>query len=280
MFRILKYFLLFLTSSILLGLVFVMSQSTAKPHQSEDITAYANELFEFGSVSCVHDLDSPHILQNQQLFDRVARGEELDEQSSCKYRTAFWKVLFDYQKRFEFVDANLVIAQDFGKNLSNNCGDLGIPGRHDLHDVSAKENYLDLTQSLQDLENGVGFWRSVVLINNINKDLVDLVVHMAPAVHSIGVNDGGFGIEPTSPFDQIQSHFKAAQFAPINSASYWQEISRALEIYSHIVEHSQTRILATSHPIAVKIAGRWMALQTIAPHLDKHAGLLQKRLHD
>ncbi|MDA7827604.1 hypothetical protein N9A67_05195 [Rhodobacteraceae bacterium] len=257
-----------------------MSQSTAKPHQSKEITAYANELFEFGSVSYVHALDSPHISQNQQLFDRVARGEELDEHSSCKYRTAFWKILFDHQKRFEIVDADLVIAQDFGKHLSNNCGDLGIPGRHDLHDLSAKENYLDLSQSLQGLESGVGFWRSIVLINNINKDLVDLVVHMAPAVHSIGVKDDGFGIDPSSPFDQMQSHFKDAQFAPINSATYWQEISEALEIYRDIVEHTQTRILATSHPIAVKIAGRWMALQTIAPRLDQHAGQLHKRRHN
>lgn len=249
------------------GLLFALTN--AHPHDADAIAGYAEQLFAFGSVRYVHSLDSDRIVEQQTLFDRVAQGDGLDATESCAYRTTYWLVLQDYTNRFQLADDDLYMATDFGSTHINNCGGLGITGHHDLHDVSAKRNFDQLVDHLDALEEGAGFIDTILRVNEVHKNLVDLMVHMAPATHSIGVMSPEFAQEGrlAAPFNRMQSGFKAAQFAPLNSPAYWQGVRDALAAYTEIVATVQNATTRHSTGLQRRIAGRWLSLQTVAPRL-------------
>lgn len=251
---------------VILGVIFV---SSPKDHTRIDIEIYAKELFEFGSVEYVHSLESPRKDGLAAVFDQVANGQPLSATLSSQYRNVYAAILQDNATRFSVVDQDLQMAVDFGMDTQNNCGQFGITGEHDLHDMSAKNNYADIQKNLNRLRSGAGFFNRIYLINDINKDLVDLMVHMAPAVHSVGVRDVTFSFDGESTFDRMQAAFKTAQFSDVNSRAYWIAVDSALILYADIVEDTQDMISAHSSSMERRIAGRWLAIQTIAPRLEK-----------
>lgn len=258
----------------LLGLGFgaLIAVTDPTPQHRADIEVYAQQLFEFGAVRYVHGLDSQDIAVHQALFDQVASGVPLDRDASCIYRAVYLMVLHDYARRFQLADDDLQMAKDFGMMHANNCGGVGVLGRHDLHDLSAKENAMELMDNLALLRGGAGWFQSIALINEVQKNLVDLTVHMAPAVQSIGVPAPEFSLggddDIAQSFGTMQGHFKAAQFATINGPVYWENIDAALAAYADIVVASQDIIVAHSSAMQRRIAGLWLSLQTIAPRLD------------
>ena len=255
-----------------LGLLGMIATSNPAPQNRAEIDAYAQQLFEFGAIRYVHGLDSPHIAENQSLFDQVRSGAPLDHATSCTYRRAYLMVLQDYARRFQLADDDLQMADDFGIDHANNCDGTGIAGNHDLHDLSAKANVTELLDNLEILQSGTGWVNGIILINEVQKNLVDLTVHMAPAVQSIGVQAPDFDLAGADPIAQsyrdMLGHFKDAQFADINGPAYWDGVDAALANYGDIVASAQEIIVANSGQLQRRIAGRWLSLQTVAPQLD------------
>ena len=266
--RIVKLILL----GLVLGLVGLVVTSSAKPHSRADIQGYAAQLFEFGAVRYVHDLGTKRIEAQQALFDKVAAGEVLDAAQSCKYRSTYWHVLQNHAGRFQAVDADLVMATDYGLDLTNNCRETGIVGTHDMHDLSALSNFADLTDNLAALRAGQGWFKTIYLANDINKDLIDLLVHLAPATHAIGVHDQALVAKGDSKivtnFNAMHAALKQAQFADINGPAYWSAVDAGLVAYGDVIADAQDTIMQNTSTLQRKIAGRFLALQTVAPRLS------------
>ena len=238
-----------------LGLLGMIATSNPAPQNRAEIDAYAQQLFEFGAIRYVHGLDSPHIAENQSLFDQVRSGAPLDHATSCTYRRAYLMVLQDYARRFQLADDDLQMADDFGIDHANNCDGTGIAGNHDLHDLSAKANVTELLDNLEILQSGTGWVNGIILINEVQKNLVDLTVHMAPAVQSIGVQAPDFDLAGADPIAQsyrdMLGHFKDAQFADINGPP----IGMALMRPSRITAISSLPRKKSSSPIAANCKG-------------------------
>jgi hypothetical protein len=266
----LKYagYLMALIALIIVGIITV---TNPRPHDEADIASLSEQLFEFGAVRYVHGLSSDYKDTNQALFDRVLAGDVLDATESCTYRTAYWHLLQEHAKRFQFVDDDLHMAENYGLDLDNNCDAKGILGLHDMHDFSAQQNFDQLVGNLDLLQDGTGWLNAVILINEVNKNLVDLTVHFAPATHSIGVRvpDLEFSGPFAKDYDAMQDGFKMAQFSAVNSPEYWNGIDAALMSYSAIVAQAQDVIFANSSALQRRLAGRWLSLQTVAPRLDE-----------
>lgn len=100
---------------------------------------------------------------------------------------------------------------------------------------------------------------------------------MAPAVQSIGVYAHDFALDGqgvlAQTYNDMQGHFKVAQFANINGSIYWENIDAALDDYANIVAATQGIVVANSSPLQRRIAGRWLSLQTVAPRLKKQTCL-------
>lgn len=266
----------FLVVCCLLGWGIVVAPSELMPIEKRKPMAHS--LFEFGAIDFVHrrvkfegDIG--------ELFSKVEMGELVSRQESCRYRNAYHKYLATRQGLFATMDQNIHFATDFGSEQANNCKGLGVMGRHDLHDMSAKDNFQNIVQNIKILVDA-SWWKQVVLVNDINKDLIDLIVHMAPATHALGVRDPSFGFDPdaayAAQFQAMQSGFKTAQFSNLNSCDYWNNIDRALGAYLDILTQVDQRIVSHTTALQRKIAGTWMALQTIAPPLDPEVPTRQR----
>jgi len=263
-------YLMYLAVGIFALLAIMIASTNPNAHARADIDAYAEQLFAFGAVRYVHGLDSDHIRENQRLFDQVESGAVLDPEQSCAYRGAYEQVLYDYARHFQAADDDLQMKSFYGTTFANNCGGYGVAGHHDLHDISAKANFEELTSHLAGLQNGLGWTDAVLAINEINKNLIDLSVHMAPATHTIGVRDPAFMANGmlSADFNTMQTAFKTAQFEPVNSPEYWTAIDAALKSHADIIFAAQDIINRNSTPLQRRIAGRFLSLQTVAPRLD------------
>lgn len=245
-----------------LGWSYMANRSAHSPAEIEMLT---DRLFEFGSVSFVHNgYTGPHV----DLFDCVRAGNTLTKAQSALYRSLYQGVLYDRQALFSRLDQDLQLRENEGMTKPNNTGGYGILGMHDHHDASATRNAASLWQALEDLAQA-GLPERVVMANDIYKDLTDLMVHMAPAVHSVGL----------IPFDEVPegvpasytafySAMKAAQVAPINGPLYWTAIDAAQNAYAEMVLDVQRDVRRWNGAAAHMLSGRWLALQTIAPRLS------------
>lgn len=258
------------TAVLLLGsAVFVYRSPSDLPTRNEQI-ALAHALFEFGAIEFVHGRIEATGYEKD-VFRKVGDGDVLDEFDSCSYRSAYHAYLATQQRLFSVMDHNIYFANDFGESSQTNCAGFGLSGRHDIHDHSTLQNYENIQADLIALASGNPIARMVAM-NDMNKDLVDLVVHMAPAVHAIGVLEAGvLDADHETSFEAMYTAFKVAQFAPINSCIYWRAIDDALENYVDLVGKVYDQALQNTTKLERKIAGIWMTPQTIAPILDVYA---------
>ncbi len=65
--------------------------------------------------------------------------------------------------------------------------------------------------------------------------------------------------------EEVLREFKAAQFAPVNSAEYWAAVHRALGHYDALVFEVQSRIQASLNSFELRLAGPWGGLQSVGP---------------
>lgn len=249
--------------------VVVILAQDSRPFTQPEIAIRAQALFRYGAVEVPHGL-LPKGDPMAPLFAQVALGAALDSAQSAAYRARFQQVLFAYQPLFRALDDDLHLAQDAGMTMGNNIGTMGIAGRHDLHAASAKANFTELAQGLAALPHA-GAVRKILLANQSYKDLTDLMVHLAPAVHSVDLTDNPAlpDLDPalSRPFDTFRTALKRAEFAPVGSADYRNAIAEGVTAYAGLVGEVQRQITANLTPLEQKLAGRWLSLQSVSPQL-------------
>jgi hypothetical protein len=252
-----------------LALVITIAAQDATPFSKADLDKRAAALFVYGSIEVPHNLAASDHPQRD-LFDRVAAGETLSQGDSQTYRYAFQGVLAAHQRLFQTLDDNLVFATDHAMAAQNSVHGLGISGKHDLHAASALSNFVELSGNLDNLGDA-GPFRRIFLANEAYKNLTDLMVHLAPAVHSVVVNqldelpidNGALG----QSFDVFRTSLQQAGFAQINSVEYHAAIAKGVASYADLADVVQGTIIAELSPFEHKIAGRWLALQSVSPQL-------------
>jgi len=254
---------LFVVMTLAYGLSFMANRT---PHTGDEIVVLTDRLFEFGAVSFVHGT-----VQGDPLFACVARGDVLSPEQSDTYRQAYQAALLDRQALFVRLDADLRLETDYCMDLGNNVGRRGIGGRHDQHDLSAQANLRDLVANLAGIETALTLKRAL-LANDILKDLTDLMVHMAPAIHSVGTPGeadlSGLPKTVATPYAAFYDGAKRAQFAAVNSPTYWQGVAQMQAGYAQIVQWVEAQLGLHNGPALHALSGRWLSLQTVAPRLS------------
>lgn len=235
------------------------------PHSAAQIEMLADRLLEFGAVDFVHAAyDGPE----QALFECVASGQVLNTQQSIRYRTAYQALLLNKQSLFTALDQNIELRENQGMQHPNNAGTHGIAGLHDHHDASAANNIADITENLKHLQTA---WplRRAMLANDIYKDLTDLMVHLAPAVHSVGLLPHDPMQPQTHPsYQAFYGAMKTAQAAEVNSTDYWRALQAAKTVYATLLNDIQKQVRKSNGALLHALSGKWLAMQTIAPRLS------------
>lgn len=241
------------------------------PFTPEEMALRVAALWRYGAVEVPAQMaakDDPA----RGLMARVAAGEVLSDAESAAYRRAIQGVLADHQSLFALLDNNLCLVQDAGLGAENNIGGQGIAGLHDLHAASAASNFDELQADLAALAEA-GALRRIYLANEAYKDLTDLMVHLAPAMHSVVVAEApalpaGADPELAAGFEAFRGAMRQASFAPINSPAYLDAVARAQAEYTALALAVQARVVAHLSPLEQRIAGRWLAVQGVQPRLD------------
>lgn len=252
--------------------------SNRKAHDASEIALLSDRLFEFGAIDYVH---GRYDGANKALFDCVAQGKTLSEAQSKAYRRTYQAQLLHDQAHFVRLDKNLQLRRDQGMTLPNNAGGHGIAGQHDHHDASASDNLQDIARALNGLQTA-GFVARTFAANGIYKDLVDLMVHMAPAVHTVGLMTGDplpdiAHTRLRESYQRFYRQMKKAQSVPLNSQDYWMAIEEGLAAYGDMVALIETEVWQWNGPLSHAISGRWLSLQTIAPPLSEDSPSAQAR---
>ncbi len=251
----------------LFGALIWLIFAPSPPRQKSEIHALSAQLFEFGAVHFFTKDPDP-----SPLFNRIAAGETLTKEEDCQYRALYHNRIQNKSWLFDLADENIFFAENFAPNSQNNCGTLGLKGRHDIHDLSALQNFKDITQSLASIPESSKI-RKIYLANNIQKDLEDLMLHFAPATHAIALQDTSFqNFNKNNPLGALYlrmiNGFKGAEFSKVNSCEYWENIDQAIKAYSEIVLLVQDELLSKLTKSEFRIAGRWLSPRTLAPSLN------------
>ncbi len=273
--RIAKWGAIAIVVLVAAGLAFVLTRNST-PHSAADVRLYTSLLNEIAAVDVPHNdfLTPAQRRYHADLLNRVEAGMELSPEESIVYRQLIQSVLLHYQSRLVWLDRNLTVLTDVAMDLPNNVGGNGIAGQHDHHDVSARRNFADLSRALDRIEADNSWWpKRILSANRAYKNLTDMVLHMAVGAHSISVEYRP-PEQPPEPgsmaadFEAFLLAYKIAQFEPVNSPAYVAQINRGLDAYGNLVLTTQARIVAELSPVERRLAGRWLALHTIAPQPD------------
>ena len=211
---------------------------------------------------------------NLALFEKVERGQELSAEESAAYRVLYQSILKDNQSKLALLDDQLTVLTNFKPDEKNNVGTLGIQGAHDHHDASAGANFAELRNDLERLEHASGVTASytrVFAANSANKDLTDIILHMAtaPQTKSVPFMPQAAADELQQQFESMMVHFKRAQFEPVNSPAYVSEVHLALDRYDALVAQVQDRIYAHLGPLERSLSGRWSSWRSLTPPLHE-----------
>lgn len=242
----------------------------AEPFTSEEMALRVAALWRYGAVDVPTQLaktDDPAA----DLMAKVAAGQILDAAQSSTYRRAIQSVLAEHQTLFALLDNNLCLVQDAGADEANNVGSTGIAGLHDLHAASAASNFAEMQADLAELASA-GSLRRIYLANEAYKDLTDLMVHLAPATHSVVVGETPAlpaEADPalTQSFETFRNEMLKAGFTPVNSPEYLASVAKAQVAYTALALMVQDRVTTRLTPLEQKIAGRWLAVQGVQPRL-------------
>jgi len=238
-----------------------------------EITARVDLLNEKASVATPHlSFGKKTRAANLALFEKVERGQELSADESAAYRVLYQSIIKDKQSLLSMLDHQLTVLTNFKPEENNNVGTLGIEGAHDHHDASAGANLAELRNDLQRLEGASGMTASftrVLAANSANKNLTDIILHMAtaPQTKSVPFVPQAPGDELQRQFESMMVHYKRAQFEPVNSPAYVSEVHLALDRYDALVAHVQDRIYAHLGPLERSLAGRWSTWRSLTPPL-------------
>jgi hypothetical protein len=261
----------------------ILFKSNPQPWPPEDVRKITVGLNEAAAIGVPHDflMRKEMRADNLALIEKVEQGTELSAAESTTYRALFQTTLQESQKFLSWFDAELSILPDQSMEISNNVNTMGIAGRHDHHDISARKNFAALLKTLADLNKADGSFARIKLANAAQKDLVDLISHMGVAPNTISVPY----VPPENPwpnpelgehFEAMMMAFKKAQFAAVNSAPYWQAVDEALSHYAALILAVQKQVQVHTSVWQRRIAGRFLAIQTLAPPVSIDRPLRRK----
>jgi hypothetical protein len=263
--------------------VFIIIQTNSNPWTEAEIKQLVTGLNEAAAIGVPHGylISRQERAAHEALLQKVEAGDILTAEESIVYRHIYQKILRDSQSFLSMFDAELTIIPDHNMTMPNNVLTMGIVGLHDHHDTSARANFSGLLQSLQGLDHASDFLMRIYYANAAQKDLVDLISHMGVAPHTVSV----VYVAPEKPwtdialgdeYEAMMMSFKAAQFQPVNSPSYWAAVDVALAHYGALILAVQKKIQARTSSLERKVAGRFLSLQTMAPPVDLHRPLRRK----
>ncbi len=248
---------------------------------ASEISARVDLLNEKAAIETPHHQLGKKIREaNLALFEKVEQGQLLSAEESASYRVLYQSILKDKQKELALLDEELTVLTNYKPEEKNNVGTMGIEGSHDHHDASSLANLDALRKNLEQLEKASGATASFTRIDaalKAWKNLDDVILHMATAPQTKSVPRS-----PETPVDELQaqyepmmSHFKAAQFEPVNSPAYATEVHAALDRYDALVAIVQDRIHAGLGPVERSLSGSWGGWRSLAPSLK---GVTTKRI--
>jgi hypothetical protein len=274
--RFLWRFLHVLLVLIIITTIYVVSQN-ATPLDGVELATITDRLNEMSQTSVPHKrlMANNIYAANAALLAKVEGGAELTSDESKTYRSLIQSTLFKKQKILSLVDSSLTVLPDMGMDKMNNVDVLGIAGSHDHHDTSASNNFSVMLDELTKVESASGVLAPLIRIKNANaayKDLLDILPHLSVAVQSIDLPLAPPASWPDADlggkFNAVLAAFKLAQFATVNSPAYADALHTGLDAYDALVLAVQARIVAKTNSFERHIAGRFMAIQTLAPSLD------------
>jgi hypothetical protein len=285
--RFLWRFAQFLVALIIIATFYIITRDAA-PLNDAELMRMTDRLNEMSQTSVPHKrlMANDIYAANAALLAKVESGTELTLEESKIYRSLIQSTLFQKQKILSLVDSSLTVLPDMGMDKMNNVDVMGIAGMHDHHDTSASNNLSALLDELTKVESASGPLAPLIRIKNTNaayKDLLDILPHLSVAVQSIDLPlappaswpDADLGAK----FNAVLAAFKLAQFAPVNSPAYAAALHAGLGAYDALVLAVQARIVAKTNSAERHIAGRFMAMQTLAPSLEMDLHIRFPRTH-
>lgn len=257
------------------AMLFALSHD-ASPYSPADVRRLADLLNEGAATDVPH-----HSLMTEEqrqthaaLLAKVESGRQLSAAESARYRALYQATLQQNQAKLALFDSNLTILTDVDMARPNNVGGRGIAHSHDHHDVSARSNFDDMMHSLDAITRAKGPLGWATRISNANqayKNLTDIVLHLGTAPQTVSVGYVPRGSVPdrmTADFETMLAAYKAAQFSPVNSPAYVADVHRALGAYDNLVLAVQARVNRDLSPFERRLAGRWLAPQTLSASPD------------
>jgi len=276
--RIARWAAITIVVLFVLGIGFILTRDN-RPHGARDVRLFTSLLNEIAAIDVPHNsfLTDDERRQNAGLLGLVESGTDLSPEQSQSYRRLMLATLHKHQSRLVWLDSNLTVLTDVCMDEPNNVGGSGIAGRHDHHDVSARRNFADLVMALEHIDAAGGVMAPFVRVYRANqayKNLTDIILHLAVSVHSVSVpyrppeQDVEAG-SMAADFEAMLVAYKVAQFAPVNGTVYVAQIGRAMDAYDRLVLTVQARINQRLSPLERRLAGRWLAIHTVAPQPDR-----------
>jgi hypothetical protein len=207
------------------------------------------------------------------LIEKVEQGQLLSGEDSKTYRLLYQSVLEQSQGFLGIFDSELTLVSNHGMTAGNNVATRGIVNTHDHHDVSARKNFAAMLEALRALDEAETSFIRIMKANTAQKQLVDIISHVGVMPHTVSVPY----VEPNSPwpdqelgriFEDMMRAYKSAQFADVHSSAYWAAVDEALKQYNALILAVQARVMRKTTPWERRIAGRFLAKQTLPPPID------------
>lgn len=260
---------------LLVFLCYLSFSPTPVAHSPEAINRKVKALHETAAVWVPHlGIDKGKVRQQHlPLFEKVEEGQMLDENESHQYRLLYQSLLLEHQSFFSHFDSQLSAITNLGMDQQNNVGGHGIEGHHDHHDQSSRNNFAEIERSyavLHEKSFQKSPWFSFARVKNaifIYKNLNDILFHLATVPHtkSIAYHAVSGSTHEQQGFEFMLQHFKAAQFVPVNSDLYKQQVGMSLVEYEKLVSLSEKLVHQHLSEFELKLVGSWGGWQSLTP---------------
>lgn len=265
--------LLWIAALLVLGFILLLLPFDPPRYTASEISRKVDLLNEKAGIDVPHHkLGKETRAANLALFEKVESGQALTAEESAAYRVLYQGILKDKQRLLAKLDRQLTVLNDYMPAENNNVGTQGIAGSHDHHDASSGANLAALRDDLARLEQASGVTGPFTRVRaalSAWKDLDDIILHMAtaPQTKSVPRAPESAPDELQAKYESMMAHFKQAQFEPVNSPAYADEVHRALDDYTALVVLVQDRIYARLGPVERSLSGRWGSRRSLAPSL-------------
>ena len=269
---------------LLLVILCYLSFSPLPAQQThETINRKIKALHETAAIWVPHlDIDKGKVRQEHlSLFEKVEKGQLLDENESHQYRILYQGLLLEHQNFFSHFDSQLAAITNLGMDQQNNIGGHGVEGHHDHHDQSSRNNFAEIARSYAILQKK-SFQKnplfSFVRVKNaifIYKNLNDILFHLATVPHtkSIPYHAVSESIPEQRGFEFMLQHFKAAQFMLVNSGDYQKEVAHSLAEYEQLVLLSEKVVHQHLSEFELKLVGSWGGWQSLTPRVSENVSV-------